>query len=691
MINDRTVPLTAPPGAYPTLTVHGEEYGADEGTYTISGGVNLYGEVTLTPGGRQVLTWNQDQISRPFGPTVGNCSRPEGNIIQSQCATAQCTIGANSVELLYFPPPSTSRDLCANTSPGFNSYSVPIFSNLHASTIINSTTYWYDKAYVRYDTVSAYKWCQLDNQLGQTSVTVGGTYSRRLVEISSSDLSSICDWKFNPTRPYGLVIGATAKPFNFEDLVGDIPASAYQCMPRCQSGCMDIITSFYIPGLAVPPQVRAQDPEWASCVPQFDGVPDPPIALASVPNFLTSSEPSGSRPSDPPTPGQTLTTGASPTAIPITQPPITTRFTSTILPPTSRPIPNDPGAPADPNPVDPNNPGSSIPSPNDPPPNDPPPNDPPPNDPPPNDPPPNDPPPNDPPPNDPNSNGIPSTNNNPATNTPSIPQTPSDWPQPITNPPAGPTPIATIGNSIVNTNPSQPGTIVISDPNTPGGAQTLTAGSDPIVISGTTISLNPTSGAIIVSGDSIVQPIGIFNGKPVFTDPGQPGVIIVGDPESGQPLQTLSVNAPTVTIDGETFTLSPTAIVQSSVTFAGMSIVVLADGTIVINNTHTIRPGDPEIFINGHKVVVDSNGVIWVDGQRVQMSPTSDDQSDSTTTPRNMPTAPSLTDPNEPETNSGPSSTTEEAPQNSSIAPKEAMLPRLWTLLGLVTLTVLVV
>ncbi|KAJ4351936.1 uncharacterized protein N0V89_007280 [Didymosphaeria variabile] len=661
MINDKVTPLTAPPGAYPTLTVHGEEYGAEQGIYTISGGVNLYGEITLTPGGRQVLTWNQDQVERPFGPDVGNCSQPEGKTIQSQCATAQCTVGANSVELLYFPPPSTSRDLCANTSPGFNSYSVPIFSYPHASTIINSTTYWYDKAYVRYDKVSAYKWCELDNQLARHLVSVGGTYSGRLVEISSSDVSSICDWRFNPTRPYGLVIGATAKPFNFEDLVGEIPASAYQCIPRCQSGCTDIITSYYFPGLAVPPQVRAQDPEWASCVPQFDGVPDPPIALASVPNFLTSSTPSEPRPSDPPTPGQTLTTGASPTAIPITQPPSTIRFTSTISLPTSRPAPNDPGVPADPNPNDPNDPGPGISRPNDP------------------------------SPKNPSSNDALPTNADPVIETPSPPQDPSNWPQPIINSPAGPTPIATIGNSIINTDPSQAGTIVIIDPNTPSGAQTLTAGSDPIVISGITISVNPTSGAIIVSGDSTLQPVGIVNGKPVFTDPGQPGVIIVGDPDLGQPLQTLSVTDPTLTIDGETLTLSPTAVVQSSFTVAGMSIVVLADGTVVINNAHTIQPGDPEIFVNGHKVVVDSDGVVWVDDQRVQLSPTSDDHSDSTTASRNTLIAPSLADSTDSETNSGPSSATEEAPQNSSIAPKEAMLPHLWNLMGLAVLMMLVV
>lgn len=660
VVNSRQTLLTAHPGSYPTLTLHGEEYGANQGTYTISGATNLYGEVTLTPGGRQVLTWDMDQVLRPFGPSVGNCTQPSGKIIQHQCATAQCTVKANSVELLYFPPPSTSRDLCANTSPGFNSYSVSIYSHPHASTIINSTTYWSDKAYVRYDEVWAYKWCSLDNDLAATLVPVGGTYTSHLVEVSSSDVSSICGYMFNPTRPYGLLIAATAKPFNFQDLLGDIPASAFQCLPRCGRGgfCDEIISSWYYPGLAVPPQVRARDPEWASCVPQFDGVPDPPIALGSVPNFLTTSTRSETLATQPPSPGHLISTGASATAIPITEPPINTRFTSAITLPSSRPAPNDPDVSVDPIPND-SRPIRSRP--------------------------------NNPPSNKPGSNNSPPFDSDPAASTP--PQSPQDTSMklhPGTNPSTGPTTIGNIGNSIVETDPSHPGTITISNPNMPGGARTLTAGSDPVVISGTTISVNPTGGAVAVSGASTLQPVGIVNGKLIFTDPNQPGIIIVGDPELDQPTQTLSVSGPSVVIDGETLILSPTASVQASTTFAGISIVVFSDSTVLVDNAHTIRPGDREIFVNGHKVAVDSKGVIWVDDQRVETVPVSGDQSDGMTTPSSTRTILETPDPSGSVTKEDTSPTGPQAPQFSSEASEALMVLRRWDLVYLVILMIAV-
>lgn len=576
VVNSETTPLTAPAGAFPTLTLHGESYAAERGTYTISGGTNLYGEVTLTPGGQNVLTWNLDQVLKPFGPTGANCSRPTGAVIQSQCATARCTIRAYTVQLLYFAPPSTSRDLCANTSPGFDSYSVSIYSHPHSSTVINSTTYWSDKAYVRYPAVSAYKWCALDNMLGQTSVPVGGTYSDHMVEVSSSDISSICDWRFGTTRPYGQVIGATAKPLNWEDLVGDIPASAYQCMPRCQSGCQSIVTDWYVPAIAVPPQLRARDPEWASCVPVFDGTPDPPIALGTAPGFLASTTTEGKSKTDPPTPGQTIPPVPVPTSKSIPQPPITTRFTQTITVPTPPPIDPQPSH-NPPNPNLSNNPGQ---------------------------------------PNQPNQSNPP---NNPNPN-----------PTPITNAPTRPTAIATIGNSVVNADPSRPGTVIIVNPTAPGAAQTITPGGTPVIVSGTTISVNPTSGAVVITGDTTLTPVGTVGGKPVFVDPTRPGIIVIGDPRTGQPTEMLSVNGPSVVIDGTTISLAPAATAlpsPSSTTVSGILISRLADGTVIINNSLSLRPGDPQITVGGHTIVLDPNGAVFVDGQRIQIRPTSADPS----------------------------------------------------------------
>lgn len=81
---------------------------------------------------------------------------------------------------------------------------------------------------MRYSSLSAYKVCSLDNILGATTIQVGGAYSSHYVEVSSSDISTICDWQWNPSL-HVQPIGATAKPANFEDFDGPVPASAYQC------------------------------------------------------------------------------------------------------------------------------------------------------------------------------------------------------------------------------------------------------------------------------------------------------------------------------------------------------------------------------------------------------------------------------------------------------------------------------
>jgi hypothetical protein len=145
---------------------------------------------------------------------------------------------------------------------------------------------------------------------------------------------------------------------------------------------------------------------------------------------------------------------------------------------------------------------------------------------------------------------------------PKSPHDPAVKPQPIINLLTGATPIGNIDNTRIETDQSHPRIVSIPGPNTPGGAQTLTARSDPIVISGTTISVNPTSGAVVVIGVSTLQPVGIVNRKPIFTDPNQPGIDVVIDPESDQPTQTFSVSGTSVVIDVETLILPPTASVQ---------------------------------------------------------------------------------------------------------------------------------
>ncbi|KAF2194844.1 hypothetical protein K469DRAFT_744625 [Zopfia rhizophila CBS 207.26] len=583
VVNGEPTPLTAAPGAFPILTLHGEEYEAIKDTYTVSSASNLYGEVTLTPGDQQVLTWNWEALyPKPFGPPNGrDCQRPDGNIISSQCVTAQCTLRPQHVELLYFPPPSSSSDICANTSPGYNSYSVSVFSQPHASTVINSTTYWSDKAYVRYKVISAYKFCDLDNMLGRTSVGFGNTFSDQVIEVASSHISSICDWQYAPGA-HIQVIGATAKPLNFNDLDGPIPASAYQCGIRCQSGCQSIVTPFWIPFLAVPPEVRTLDPNWASCVPYFEGTPDPPIALASK-SFLASTTSNVPVQSDPPAPGVTPEpAGPDPTTNP--QPPQ-----------------NPPDPP--PNPADPQDPSNTPQNPPRPPPN-------------------------------------PVTV--PFTETIPLPSGVGEG-APVNNAP--PTPITSIGGSVVNADPSHPGTIIIQNPQNPGApAQTIVAGGSPVVIGGTTLSIAPTGagrdgGGLVVSGNTGMILVSNVGGQPVFIDPSRPGIVLIGDPAG--PLQTLSTSRGNVVVAGTTVSLSPTGVVTAnsnpgSVMIFNISFTFLPDGGVLINNSQVLKLGDPAISINGHNIFVPpSGGVLVIDGQTYRIS--SDPSSPPTTTIQNIP------------------------------------------------------
>jgi hypothetical protein len=134
----------------------------------------------------------------------------------------------------------------------------------------------------------------------------GKTYSGTLVSLKTSDLYSVC----SDNKAY---------PYHVTDLQGYVPASAWNCQRYCNEfdqpgvglGGGFLTTALYVgpnlfvddqpvttylsgycasyiyqdwyrPWIAVPPQVRALDPAWASCDVQLGGVYDPPKTLPSV-------------------------------------------------------------------------------------------------------------------------------------------------------------------------------------------------------------------------------------------------------------------------------------------------------------------------------------------------------------------------------------------------------------------------
>lgn len=208
----------------------------------------------------------------------------------SDKACGQCTIHGNSVQLLYFPvTEDTSRDMCAtapassiicpygptyghdDTVSGFATApcqyintGYPTTTDSGPSTVVNGTTLYSNMAYISYDTLYA------TNSCGR----VGGTYTNGLVPVASSDVYSVSGYHFFMTH--------AAYPFRFQDLIPPVPASAYLCQPNCDNSesplgdgdelngvlggglgfCSTIIDEKYRPWLAVPPQMRALDPDF---------------------------------------------------------------------------------------------------------------------------------------------------------------------------------------------------------------------------------------------------------------------------------------------------------------------------------------------------------------------------------------------------------------------------------------------
>lgn len=155
--------------------------------------------------------------------------------------------------------PLSPTQCCAWFIPDWFPGSLSIFSHPHSFVIINGSTFWSDKAYIRYSHVTAFKQC---DRLGYGQVTqkVGGVYKSGYVEVSSSDISSLCGWAYQTTsrwetislpwnnigrisrfrRAPGILAAthmiaepskykATPRPYNWDDVLGPIPASAYQC------------------------------------------------------------------------------------------------------------------------------------------------------------------------------------------------------------------------------------------------------------------------------------------------------------------------------------------------------------------------------------------------------------------------------------------------------------------------------
>ncbi|KAF1983690.1 hypothetical protein K402DRAFT_456419 [Aulographum hederae CBS 113979] len=203
---------------------------------------------------------------------------PPCQTVEQDCG--KCTIVGGYVELMYFPVPSTSRDMCASTpsaKPIFFTTSVgtasrplttpppilPQNTTSVPSTVIGNQTYYANSVYLSLAFVSAGNTC---------NPTLGAVHTSVLLSLPTSSLSSV--------RYPNLF--DRAYPFNYGDLNEPVPWSAVygavQYYGKNSSG-QTITMGDYSPQLVVPEQLRGLDDEWKDCVLDLEGLYDPPRTL----------------------------------------------------------------------------------------------------------------------------------------------------------------------------------------------------------------------------------------------------------------------------------------------------------------------------------------------------------------------------------------------------------------------------
>lgn len=227
----------------------------------------------------------------------------------------QCAVTGNTVKVYYWPETATALP-GRNTTlwPSTSTRSVPARPIV---AIVDNTTLTSPTVYISYATLSASDSCS----------GVGQTIKHTIVPLrNSQDLSSLAYQPIDGNigfRPGNWVGGSwkyATKPFNYKDLVEPIPNSVYNQMPACQVQSHAFNTAgipgnftcsprvAYAPLIALPSDVFALDPAWASCTAWYGGLFDPPVALQGAAAVATLTTPVAVQ-TKPASAGSTLSAG----------------------------------------------------------------------------------------------------------------------------------------------------------------------------------------------------------------------------------------------------------------------------------------------------------------------------------------------------------------------------------------------
>ncbi|KAK1823214.1 hypothetical protein LTR12_002287 [Friedmanniomyces endolithicus] len=227
----------------------------------------------------------------------------------------QCAVTGNTVKVYYWP--ETATDLTGTNMTAWPSTATrPIAANPVVA-MVDNTTLTSPTVYISYATLYASDSCS----------GVGRTIRHTVVPLENSqDLSSLAYQPIDDNigfRPGNWVGGSwkyATKPFDYKDLAEPIPNSIYNQMPACQVQSHAFETAV-IPGnftcsprvayallIALPSDVFALDPAWASCTAWYGGLFDPPVALQGAAAVATATLPVAVQ-TTPASAGSTLSAG----------------------------------------------------------------------------------------------------------------------------------------------------------------------------------------------------------------------------------------------------------------------------------------------------------------------------------------------------------------------------------------------
>ena len=221
------------------------------------------------------------QITAP--PQPPNCvnssdASSASAIRSSMFACGPCTIFGQGVELVYFPVPTTvSRDMCASTpsaklthygsgavidayagkSYGANASVTPGASVVTA--VVDGHTFTSGTAYISISSVWASNRC---------SQTLGTPVMDAILAMPSESVLSL-RYSQNHFQYFMLTTAQTGYPVSYADFNQPIPYSAWNGQASCEESnaynCQIIYENEYRPQLAIPPEIRGLNPEWAGC------------------------------------------------------------------------------------------------------------------------------------------------------------------------------------------------------------------------------------------------------------------------------------------------------------------------------------------------------------------------------------------------------------------------------------------